>query len=137
MGAERLALFGSLTRNEAGADSDSDVLIGIVPDRPFSLWAVGEVRVRLSEIVGRPVDLPIESDLARELRRRIAPDLARSSDGAACDWPAKGHGCGATNFSGSPLRTPAPGGSLCSLMCVPRCILVEKLRFFFSGPWRP
>lgn len=76
MGVEHLALFGSLARDEAGADSDVDILIDIAPDRPFSLWALGEIRVRLSEIIGREVDLLLAPDLGPGLRRRITPDLA-------------------------------------------------------------
>jgi predicted nucleotidyltransferase len=77
LGVAQLALFGSLARGEAGAGSDIDVLIDVVPGRPFSLWALGEARVRLSEILGREVDLLIAQDLGPELRRRIAPDLVR------------------------------------------------------------
>lgn len=74
MGIAHLALFGSLARGEAAAD-DVDVLIDVGPDRPFSLWALGEARVRLCEILGREVDALIAQDLSPELRRRIAPDL--------------------------------------------------------------
>jgi predicted nucleotidyltransferase len=75
MGVAHLALFGSLARGEAGAASDVDVLIEVAPDRPFSLWALGEARVRLGEIVGRDVDVLIADDLGPELRQKIAPDL--------------------------------------------------------------
>ena len=75
MGIEHLALFGSLARGEATGDSDVDLLIEVAPGRLLSLWAVGEARARLSEIIGRQVDLLLESDLGPELRRRVAPDL--------------------------------------------------------------
>jgi predicted nucleotidyltransferase len=75
LGIVRLALFGSLARGEASAASDVDVLIEVAPDRPFSLWALGEARVRLGEILGRDVDVLIAEDLGPELRQRIAPDL--------------------------------------------------------------
>lgn len=47
LGVAHLSLFGSMARGEAGAGSDVDVLIDVSPDRTFSLWHLGEARVRL------------------------------------------------------------------------------------------
>ena len=75
MGILHLTLFGSLARDAAAAGSDVDLLIDVAPDRPFSLWALGEARMRLGEILGREVDLLIAPDLGPALRAQIAPDL--------------------------------------------------------------
>lgn len=75
LGVAHLSLFGSMARGEAGAGSDVDVVIDVSPERMFSLWALGETRVRLTEILGREVDVLIAQDLGPELGRRIAADL--------------------------------------------------------------
>ncbi|MFO1070237.1 MAG: nucleotidyltransferase domain-containing protein [Geminicoccaceae bacterium] len=75
LGVVHLALFGSVARRSAGPDSDVDVLIDVSPERPFSLFALGEVRSRLVELLGRDVDLVIRDDLRPELRDDIAADL--------------------------------------------------------------
>jgi hypothetical protein len=75
LGVTHLGLVGSVARNEATPSSDIDVLIEIAADRQFSLWALGEVRVRLSEILGREADVLIGEDLSPALRERVAPDL--------------------------------------------------------------
>ncbi len=75
LGVAHLSLFGSAARDEAGAGSDVDLLIEVLPGRAFSLWALGETRVRLGEILGREVDVLIAQDIGAELRRRIAADL--------------------------------------------------------------
>ena len=75
LGVARLRLFGSLARGEAGAESDVDVLIDVVPGRKFSLFDLGEVRVTLCELLGRDADAMISEDLRPEFRGRIASDL--------------------------------------------------------------
>lgn len=77
-GLASLWLFGSLARGGAGADSDVDLLADPLPGRPFSLFALGEARARLRDLLGgRRVDLLLREDLAPDLRRRIDPDLVR------------------------------------------------------------
>lgn len=56
-GVTRLALFGSCLRDAAGADSDIDILVDLDPGRELSLIDVAALRLRLSEILGREVDL--------------------------------------------------------------------------------
>jgi predicted nucleotidyltransferase len=75
LGVVHLALFGSVARRSARPDSDVDVLIDVSPERPFSLFALGEVRSRLVELLGRDIDLVIRDDLRPELRDEIAADL--------------------------------------------------------------
>jgi hypothetical protein len=75
LGVARLWLFGSITRGQAGPQSDVDVMIAIPAGRKFSLFDLGEVRVELCELLGREVDVVIEEDLRPDFRRDIAPDL--------------------------------------------------------------
>jgi uncharacterized protein len=77
LGVAELSLFGSLARGDAGSDSDVDVLISVPPARKFSLFDLGEVRVELSELLGRDADVVIEEGLLPRFRDTIADDLLR------------------------------------------------------------
>jgi predicted nucleotidyltransferase len=68
-GVVRLALFGSLARDEADAGSDVDLLVAF--DRPIGLFDFIRLQERLENILGRPVDLVTEDALKRQLRARI------------------------------------------------------------------
>ncbi len=70
-GVTALALFGSIARGEAPPDSDIDVVVDIEPGRKFSLIDQGGLRVRLSELFGREVDLVIREDLKAAFREEI------------------------------------------------------------------
>jgi predicted nucleotidyltransferase len=61
MGATSLALFGSVARDEAGPDSDVDVIIDV--RHPFSLFDLAAVHLRLEEILGCKVDVITEGSL--------------------------------------------------------------------------
>jgi len=52
----RLALFGSVLRDDFGPDSDVDVLVEFEPDARVGLRFFG-LEIELSEILGRKVDL--------------------------------------------------------------------------------
>ena len=77
LGVSHLWLFGSLTRGEAGADSDVDVMIAVPSGRKFSLFDLGEVRVELCELLEREVDVVIEEDLVPRFRSDISADLVQ------------------------------------------------------------
>ncbi len=51
-GVTRLALFGSIVRNEARPDSDVDVVVDIEHGRKFSLIDHASLRVLLCDIFG-------------------------------------------------------------------------------------
>jgi predicted nucleotidyltransferase len=61
MGVTSLALFGSVARDEAGPDSDVDVIIDV--RRPFGLFDLARVHLRLEEILGCKVDVLTEGSL--------------------------------------------------------------------------
>ena len=68
-GVETLAIFGSVARDDAGPDSDLDVLVTFV-GRPTFDGYMG-LKLRLEELFARQVDLAIHSDLRPALRSLI------------------------------------------------------------------
>jgi predicted nucleotidyltransferase len=77
LGVSHLWLFGSLARDQAEADSDVDVMIALPRGRKFSLFDQGEIRVELSELLGREVDVVIEQDLVPEFHSDVFSDLVQ------------------------------------------------------------
>ncbi len=73
MGVTSLALFGSVARDEAGPDSDVDVIIDV--RRPFDLFDLAAVHLRLEEILGCRVDVATEGGMRPRYRERIEEDL--------------------------------------------------------------
>jgi len=75
-----LSLFGSAVRGEAGKDSVVDFLVEF--NRPVGLLHFSRVRLRLEEMLGRPVDLVSRKALIDELKDDIlaeAVDVLRAS----------------------------------------------------------
>ena len=68
-GVSRLALFGSTARDEAGSNSDIDVLVAF--DGPATSKRYFGVQFYLEDLLGRPVDLVTEKALRAELRPTI------------------------------------------------------------------
>lgn len=71
-GLRRFALFGSVARNEAGPDSDIDVLVEFDGDTTFSRYA--KLYDCLEEILPRRVDLAIASSIRPVLREGVEED---------------------------------------------------------------
>jgi predicted nucleotidyltransferase len=71
-GLRRFALFGSVARNEAGPESDVDVLVEFEGETTFSRYA--KLYDCLEEILPRPVDLAIASSIRPVLREGEAED---------------------------------------------------------------
>ncbi len=65
-----LALFGSVARDEAGPDSDVDLLVEF--NGPVGLLDLVGLQQRLEGLMGRPVDLVTREGLKRQLRDRVA-----------------------------------------------------------------
>jgi hypothetical protein len=66
----RLALFGSVLRDDFGPDSDIDVLVECEPDARIG-WKIVSIEDELGEILGRTVDLNTAGDLSRHIRARV------------------------------------------------------------------
>jgi predicted nucleotidyltransferase len=65
-GVSRLALFGSVARGSARADSDVDILVSF--DGPATSARYFGVQFYLEDLLGKPVDLVTEKALRPELR---------------------------------------------------------------------
>ena len=68
-GITRAAVFGSYVRGEENNDSDIDILV----DYPsgISLFDVAELRYKLEDILGKPVDLVGYKTLKPRLKQQI------------------------------------------------------------------
>ena len=70
MGVLRLAIFGSVARNEAKPDSDVDLLVEF--EAPVSFDRYMDTQFRLEALLGRPVDLVTTTGLKAGLRDVVA-----------------------------------------------------------------
>ena len=67
---QRLALFGSVLRDDFRSDSDVDVLVEYVPGHTPGL-AFFEMEAELSGLLGRKVDLNTPNFLSRRFRDQV------------------------------------------------------------------
>lgn len=70
----RLALFGSVLREDFGPESDVDVLVEFNEQASASLLALGRMQVELSELLGRKVDFKTAGFLSRYFREQVVRD---------------------------------------------------------------
>jgi hypothetical protein len=77
-GIRHLSLFGSAARGDAGADSDVDLIVELDPDARIGLFALGALERRLTELIGRRVDLLPEPVEKASLRANINQDRRRA-----------------------------------------------------------
>jgi predicted nucleotidyltransferase len=70
-GLARLALFGSVLRDDFGPDSDVDILLWFKPGFGFSFENTPEIEEELRRLFGRDVDV-VELDSIRNPLRRQA-----------------------------------------------------------------
>jgi predicted nucleotidyltransferase len=68
-GVKSLAVFGSYARNEAGPDSDMDLLVSFAVR--IGLLRMVWLERELSELIGRKVDLQTEAALSPYIRDQI------------------------------------------------------------------
>jgi predicted nucleotidyltransferase len=66
-----LSLFGSILREDFGADSDVDVLVEFGPEGSPSLLELGGMLVELTEMFGRQVDLKTWGFMSDRIRERV------------------------------------------------------------------
>ena len=74
-GVTTLALFGSVVRDAARADSDVDVLVSF--DEPATSARYFGVQFFLEDLLGRPVDLVTAKALRPELRPFVEREAVR------------------------------------------------------------
>lgn len=76
-GVGSVAIFGSVARNEAGPESDVDVLVEL--SRPIGLFQFLALQEYLEGLFGRPVDLCTADSLKARMRDRILREAVRAS----------------------------------------------------------
>jgi uncharacterized protein len=67
----RLALFGSVLREDFDSESDVDVLVEFEAGRTVGLIRLAGIERELSEILGRKADLRTPADLSRYFRDEV------------------------------------------------------------------
>jgi uncharacterized protein len=78
VGIRHLSLFGSVARGEAGDTSDVDLAVELDPLARVGLFRLMGLQRRLSEILGRSVDLVPEPAESPRLRQNIERDRLRA-----------------------------------------------------------
>ncbi|HEY0419348.1 MAG TPA: nucleotidyltransferase domain-containing protein [Acetobacteraceae bacterium] len=77
-GIRRLSLFGSVARGDAEAGSDVDLAAELDPEARIGLFALAALERRLTELVGRPVELLPEPVEMPRLRANLERDRIRA-----------------------------------------------------------
>jgi len=72
-------LFGSVVRSEDKPGSDVDILVEFQPEARVGLFGLARLQRRLSEILGRPVDLTTPDTLHKALKDRIIKEAVRAA----------------------------------------------------------
>jgi predicted nucleotidyltransferase len=67
----RLALFGSVLRDDFRPDSDIDVLVEFAPGARVGLIRLAGIEAELSQLLGRKADLRTPADLSRYFRQEV------------------------------------------------------------------
>jgi hypothetical protein len=74
-GVKSLALFGSISRNEAGPGSDVDLLVEF--DRPVGYFGLFALQDHLESVLGCKVDLGTPDSLKPRIRQRVLGECVR------------------------------------------------------------
>jgi predicted nucleotidyltransferase len=67
----RLALFGSILRDDFKPESDVDILVELEPGHKIGFMGMASMEIELSEMVGRKVDLRTPSELSDYFRNEV------------------------------------------------------------------
>ncbi len=69
---KRLALFGSVLRDDFHSDSDIDIIVEFVPGKRVGMLAMARIERELSQLFGgRKVDLRTPAELSRYFREDV------------------------------------------------------------------
>ena len=77
-GIRRLSVFGSVARGDADTQSDVDLAAELDPDARIGLFALVALERRLTQLVGRKVDLLPEPVEKPRLRANLERDRRRA-----------------------------------------------------------
>ena len=78
----RLALFGSVLRDDFGPDSDVDVLVEFQPGTRVGMIRLAGLEIELGELLGRKVDLNTPGFLSKYFRDEIIAEAEVLYDAA-------------------------------------------------------
>ncbi len=67
----KLALFGSVLRDDFTAESDVDFLVEFVPGSRITYLDLAGMEIELTEMVGRKADLRTAQELSRYFRQEV------------------------------------------------------------------
>lgn len=67
----RLALFGSVLRDDFGPSSDIDVLVAFEPQAIVGMIRLASIEQELTELLSCPVDLNTKGFLSRHFRTQV------------------------------------------------------------------
>ena|SRR3989338_2720562 len=79
----KLALFGSVLRDDFRPDSDVDVLVEFEPGATPGLIRLAGMEIELTEMLGRKADLRTPPELSRYFRQEVVETAQVQYDAAA------------------------------------------------------
>lgn len=74
-----ISVFGSVVRGDERPDSDVDILVEFEPDARIGFFAFARLQRRLSDLLGRPVDLVTPDALHKAMKNRILEEAVRAA----------------------------------------------------------
>lgn len=81
-GIRKLALFGSVLRDDFRPESDVDVLVEFAPETRIGLIGLAGIEIELSEMLARRVDLNTPGFLSRSFRDQVLAEAEVYYDAA-------------------------------------------------------
>ena len=78
LGVSHAAVFGSVARGEARADSDIDVLVELDRDRPLGIFQYARLKLYINELFDRPSDVVNRRTLKPLLQANILHDTVHA-----------------------------------------------------------
>jgi len=85
----RLALFGSVLRDDFTPESDVDVLVEFEPDARVGLLSLARMEIELGELLGRKVDLNTPGFLSDYFRDEVLTEAEVHYDAAYPQFSAE------------------------------------------------
>jgi predicted nucleotidyltransferase len=74
-GVVRIGLFGSVARDEAGPDSDVDLVAEFAPEAKVGMFKLFELERALTDLLGRPASISAISQMNPYVRASVERDL--------------------------------------------------------------
>ena len=78
----RLALFGSVLRDDFGPQSDVDVLVEFEPGTKVGMIRLASMEIELGDLLGRKVDMNTRGFLSRYFRDQVIAEAEVQYDAA-------------------------------------------------------